>query len=69
MKAKITITLECEYEIRSEYYKGITEVPDNDQDRLEYDILMAKEDHWMFLENGDWKLKEVTGQLLEDDNQ
>jgi len=62
MKAKITMTVEWEYEVKPEsYYQAFT----SDQERLNYDIKAIKDDPWLMLETGEWTTVEIKGQLIE----
>lgn len=64
MKAKIIMTIEWEYEIKPEYYKGLN--IETDKERLDYDVTTSKDDPWALLENGDWKVSEVKGELVKE---
>ena len=66
MKAKITITIEWEYETSPEDYKGLN--LETDEERLNYDINAVKDDPWALLESGDWTVKEVKGELVKEAN-
>ncbi|MNH94458.1 hypothetical protein D3C73_470790 [compost metagenome] len=65
MKAKITMTIEWEYEINPEHYKDIMTVPvGTDQDRLNYDVNAIRIDPWVLLENGEWQVRDVKGEMI-----
>jgi len=66
MKAKIRLTIEWEYETKPEDYRGLN--LETDEERLNYDVSSVKNDPWAMLESGDWSVKEVTGELVEEES-
>lgn len=65
MKAKIQLTIEWAYKTKPEDYKGLN--LETDEQRLNFDVNAVKNDPWALIETGDWKVKEVKGELIKED--
>lgn len=67
MKAKMTMILEAEFEIKPHNYSGIEGLdPNNLQDCLNWQVLYVADFPYESLDNFEWEFKGIKGELVKE---